>query len=54
MENCQENCIVWQDIKSKILKGHMLNDHIHILIEILPKYSVAQVMRYIKGGKCIV
>ena len=26
----------------------MLNDHIHILIEILPKYSVAQVIGYIR------
>ena len=26
----------------------MLNNHIHILIEILPKYSVAQVRGYIR------
>ena len=31
----------------------MLNDHIHILIEILPKYSVAQVIGYIKGKSAL-
>ncbi len=31
----------------------MLNDHIHILIEILPKYSVAQVRGYIKGKSAL-
>ena len=39
--------------ESKILEGHMLNDHIHILIEIPPKYLVAQVVRYIKGPSAL-
>ena len=39
--------------ESKILEDHMLNDHIHILIEILPKYSVAQVRGYIKGKSAL-
>ena len=38
---------------SKILEGHLMVDHIHILIEIPPKYSVAQVVGYIKGKSAI-
>ena len=39
--------------KSKILEGHMLNAHIHILIEIPPKYLVVQVVGYIKGSTAL-
>lgn len=38
---------------SKILEGHMLPDHVHILIRIPPKYSVAEVVGYIKGKSAI-
>jgi len=39
--------------ESKILEGHLVTDHVHILIEIPPKYSVAQVIGYIKGKSAI-
>ena len=39
--------------ESKILEGHMMSDHIHMLIQIPPKYSVAQVIGYIKGKSAI-
>jgi len=39
--------------ESRILEGHLMVDHIHILIEIPPKYSVAQVVGYIKGKSAI-
>jgi len=39
--------------ESKILEGHLMVDHIHILIEIPPKYSVAQVVGYLKGKSAI-
>lgn len=39
--------------ESKILEGHLMIDHIHMLIEIPPKYSVAQVVGYIKGKSAI-
>ena len=35
--------------ESEILEGHMMVDHVHMLISIPPKYSVAQVIGYIKG-----
>ena len=33
----------------KILEGHLVSDHVHILISIPPKYSVSQVVGFIKG-----
>ena len=42
-----------KDRESEILEGHLLNDHVHILIAIPPKYSVAQVVGYIKGKSAI-
>ena len=31
----------------KILEGHMVQDHVHMLIAIPPKYSVSEVIGYI-------
>ena len=38
---------------SKILEGHMVQDHVHMLISIPPKYSVAEVIGYLKGKSAI-
>ena len=38
---------------SKIEEGHMVQDHVHMLIRIPPKYSVAEVVGYIKGKSAI-
>ena len=37
----------------RILEGHMCSDHVHMLISIPPKYSVSQVVGYIKGKSAI-
>ncbi|GHU48778.1 hypothetical protein FACS1894200_06490 [Spirochaetia bacterium] len=37
----------------RILEGHIRSDHVHILIQIPPKYVVAQVVGYIKGKSAI-
>lgn len=37
----------------EILEGHLQADHIHMLISIPPKYSVGQVMGYLKGKSAI-
>ena len=37
----------------KVLEGHLMPDHVHMLISIPPKYSVAQVVGYIKGKSTI-
>lgn len=33
----------------EILEGHLMPDHVHLLLRIPPKYSVSQIMGYIKG-----
>ena len=39
--------------ESEILEGHLMGDHVHILISIPPKYAVSQVVGYIKGKSAI-
>ncbi len=39
--------------ESKIIEGHLQPDHIHMLISIPPKYSVAHVIGYMKGKSAI-
>ena len=39
--------------ESKIIEGHLMGDHVHVLISISPKYSVSQVVGYIKGKSAI-
>ncbi len=36
-----------------IEEGHLMADHVHIMISIPPKYSVSQVIGYIKGKSAI-
>ena len=37
----------------RIEEGHLQSDHVHMMISIPPKYSVAQVVGYIKGKSAI-
>ena len=37
----------------KIEKGHLMPDHVHMLISIPPKYSVAEVIGYLKGKSSV-
>jgi len=39
--------------ESEIEEGHLVADHVHMMISIPPKYSVAQVVGYIKGKSAI-
>lgn len=38
---------------SRILEGHVMPDHVHMLIAIPPKYAVSQVIGFIKGKSAI-
>jgi putative transposase len=38
---------------SRIEEGHLLLDHVHMMISIPPKYAVSQVVGYIKGKSAI-
>ena len=42
-----------QQRESDILEGHLVVDHVHMLISIPPKYAVAQVIGFIKGKSAI-
>jgi putative transposase len=42
-----------QQRESEVIEGHLMADHVHMLISVPPKYSVAQVMGYIKGKSAI-
>jgi len=39
--------------ESRVDEGHLLPDHVHMMISILPKYAVSQVIGYIKGKSAI-
>ncbi len=38
----------------KIIEGHMMPDHVHLLVSIPPKYSVFKIMGYLKGKSAMV
>ena len=42
-----------QQKESQILEGHLMSDHVHMLIAIPPKHAVSQVVGYIKGKSAI-
>jgi putative transposase len=37
----------------QIVEGHMVQDHVHMMINIPPKHSVAQIIGYLKGKSAI-
>ena len=42
-----------QQKESRIEEGHLMPDHVHMMISIPPKYSVSQVVGYVKGKSAI-
>jgi len=42
-----------QHKESRIEEGHLMADHVHMMISIPPKYAVAQVVGYLKGKSAI-
>ena len=39
--------------ESKVEEGHLMADHVHMLLSVPPKYSVSSVMGFIKGKSAI-
>ena len=39
--------------ESAIEKGHIMADHVHMMISIPPKYAVSQIVGFIKGKSAI-
>ena len=48
---------IFKDLASQkecsIEEGHLMLDHVHILMSIPPKYSVSQIVGFIKGKSAI-
>ena len=42
-----------QQRESRIEEGHLMPDHVHMLISVPPKYAVSLVIGYIKGKSAI-
>ena len=42
-----------QHKESRIEEGHLMKDHVHMMISIPPKYAVSSVVGYIKGKSAI-
>jgi REP-associated tyrosine transposase len=39
--------------ESRIEEGHLMDDHVHMLISVPPKYAVSHVIGYMKGKSAI-
>jgi putative transposase len=39
--------------QSRVQEGHLMADHVHMLLQIPPKYAVSQVVGFIKGKSAI-
>ena len=42
-----------QEKECEVIEGHLMPDHVHMLLAVPPKYAVAQVVGYIKGKSAI-
>lgn len=49
--------VVFRDLaeqkECKVEEGHLMADHVHMLVSVPPKYSVSSVMGFIKGKSAI-
>src|SRR4051812_22797239 len=46
-------CRLAEQMESRIEEGHLMPDHVPMMIAIPPKYAVSQVVGYIKGKSAI-
>ena len=44
---------LWRQKEIGLIEGHVMPDHIHMLLSIPPKFSVAMVVGYLKGKSAI-
>ena len=42
----EKGCLLYTSKGVEIIEGHLMPDHIHMLVSIPPKYSISQFMRY--------
>ena len=39
--------------ESRVEEGHLMSDHVHMMLAIPPKYAVSQVVGYMKGNSAV-
>jgi putative transposase len=39
--------------ESKVEEGHLMRDHVHMMLSVPPKYSISQVVGFMKGKSAI-
>lgn len=53
----REMWVIFRDLaeqkECKVEEGHLMPDHVHMLLSVPPKYSVSSVMGFIKGKSAI-
>jgi len=45
---------IYSEIKVDIIEAQLCPDHVHMLLSIPPKYSVSQIMGYLKGKSSLI
>ena len=45
--------VLAERVDARVEEGHLMGDHVHMLLSIPPKHSVSKVMGYIKGKSAI-
>ena len=51
LTECSAGCALQKE--SKVEEGHLMPDHVHMLLSIPPKYAVSQVVGFKKGKSAI-
>jgi putative transposase len=46
-------CRLAEQKESRIEEGHLMSEHVHMMISLPPKYAVSQVVGFIKGKSAI-
>ncbi|MBY4956929.1 IS200/IS605 family transposase [Streptococcus suis] len=51
LERYFDDCVVYKGVE--IIEGHLMPDHVHMLISIPPRLSVSSFMGYLKGKSAL-
>ena len=51
---CKYHIVFIPKYRRKIIEGHMMPDHVHLLLSIPPKISISSFMGYLKGKSAMI
>ncbi|EHC01968.1 IS200 family transposase [Streptococcus suis R61] len=51
LERYFDDCVVYKGVE--IIEGHLMPDHVHMLVSIPPRLSVSSFMGYLKGKSAL-